>query len=118
VQLHTTGSGAISPAKACSGNNNARLVGHFTGGDPQRYRDPSWFVEAAEVMCTAHMAHKDDNDFIQASTLYRQLMSPTVQDHLVGNIVRHLGQGWTLLPGARGENLLVPVDLPPIRERE
>jgi hypothetical protein len=23
-------------SQACSGNNNARLVGHFTGGDPHR----------------------------------------------------------------------------------
>jgi hypothetical protein len=28
-------------------------------GDPQRYRDPSWFVEAAEIMRTAYEAHKD-----------------------------------------------------------
>ena len=39
--------------------------------DPQRYRDPSWFVEAAEIMRTAYEAHKDDNDFIQPGTLYR-----------------------------------------------
>jgi catalase len=39
--------------------------------DPQRYREPSWFVEAAEITRTAYMAHKDDNDFIQPGTLYR-----------------------------------------------
>ena len=61
--------------------------------DPQRYRDPSWFVEAAEIMRTAYMAHKDDNDFIQPGMLYRQVMSPTDRDHLVGNIVWHLSQG-------------------------
>ena len=61
--------------------------------DPQRYRDPSWFVEAAEIMRTAYEAHKDDNDFIQPGTLYRQVMSPTDRDHLVGNIVWHLSQG-------------------------
>src|SRR5258708_36802598 len=61
--------------------------------DPQRYRDPSWFVEAAEIMRTAYMAHKDDNEFIQPGTLYRQGMSPTDRDHLVGNIVWHLSQG-------------------------
>jgi catalase len=44
-------------------------------------------------MRTAHVAHKDDNDFIQPGTLYRQVMSPTDRDHLVGNIVRHLSQG-------------------------
>src|SRR6266478_5138144 len=33
--------------------------------DPQRYRDPGWFVEAGEIMRTAYVAHKDDDDFIQ-----------------------------------------------------
>jgi catalase len=61
--------------------------------DAQRYRDPSWFVEAAEIMRTAYVAHKDDDDFIQPGTLYRQVMSPTDRDHLVGNIVWQLSQG-------------------------
>ena len=61
--------------------------------DPQRYRDPSWFVEGAEIMRTAYEPHKDDNDFIQPGTLYRQVMTPTDRDHLVGNIVGHLSQG-------------------------
>jgi catalase len=61
--------------------------------DPQRYRDASWFVEAAEIMRTAYAAHKDDDDFIQPGTLYRQVMSRTDRDHLVGNIVWHLSQG-------------------------
>ena len=37
--------------------------------DPQRYRDPSWFVKGAEIMRTAYEAHQDDNDFIQPGTL-------------------------------------------------
>ena len=37
--------------------------------------------------------HKDDDDFIQPGTLYRQVMSPTDRDHLVENIVWHLSQG-------------------------
>jgi catalase len=50
-------------------------------------------VEAAEIMRTAYVAHKDDNDFIQPGTLYRQVMSQTDRDHLVANIVWHLSQG-------------------------
>jgi catalase len=50
-------------------------------------------VEAAEIMRTAYVAHRDDNDFIQPGTLYREVMSPTDRDHLVGNIVWHLSQG-------------------------
>jgi len=62
-------------------------------GDPQRYRDPSWFVESADIMRTAYEPHKDDDDFIQPGTLYRQVMTPTDRDHLVDNIVGHLSQG-------------------------
>jgi catalase len=61
--------------------------------DEQRYRDPSWFVESAEIMRTAYEAHKDDNDFIQPGTLYRQVMTPTERDHLVSNIAWNLTQG-------------------------
>jgi catalase len=61
--------------------------------DPQRYHDPSWFVEAAEIMRTAYVTHKDDDDFIQPGTLYRQVMSSTDRDHLVGNLVGHLSHG-------------------------
>jgi catalase len=60
--------------------------------DPQRYHDPSWLVEAGEIMRTAYVAHKDDNDFIQPGTLYREVMSPTDRDHLADNIVWHLSQ--------------------------
>jgi catalase len=61
--------------------------------DPQRYHDPSWLVEAGEIMRTAYVAHKDDNDFIQPGTLYRDVMSPADRDHLADNIVWHLSQG-------------------------
>jgi catalase len=60
--------------------------------DPHRYRDPGWFVEAAEIMRTAYEAHKDDDDFTQPGTLYRQVMTPTDRDHLAGNIAWHLSQ--------------------------
>jgi len=61
--------------------------------DPQRYHDPSWFVEGADIMRTAYTLRKDDSDFIQPGNLYRQVMSPTDRDHLVGNIVWHLSHG-------------------------
>ncbi len=61
--------------------------------DPQRYRDPSWLVEAGEIMRTAYVAHKDDNDFVQPGMLYRQVMAPSDREHLVSNIVGHLSQG-------------------------
>jgi len=61
--------------------------------DPRRYHDPSWGVEAAEIMRAASVAHRDDNDFVQPGMLYRQVMSATDRDHLVGNLVWHLSQG-------------------------
>jgi len=44
-------------------------------------------------MRTAYVAHKDEDDFIQPGTLYREVMTPTDRDHLAGNIVGHLSQG-------------------------
>ncbi len=61
--------------------------------DPERYSDPGWWVEAGEIMRTAYVAHRDDDDFIQAGLLYRQVMTPTDQDHLVSNIVGALSNG-------------------------
>jgi catalase len=61
--------------------------------DGERYRDPSWFVESAEIMRTAYEAHAEDNDFIQPGTLYREVMTPTDRDHLAANIASHLSQG-------------------------
>ncbi|MGW5364043.1 catalase [Actinopolymorpha pittospori] len=62
-------------------------------GDQQRYPDPSWFVESAEIMRTAYVAHRDDDDFVQPGTLYRQVLSSAEQDRLVENAVWHLSQG-------------------------
>ena len=78
-----------------SGNQPVYAPNSYGGpkADPQRHPDPSWFVEGAEITRTAYDAHKDDNDFVQAGMLYRQVMSPTDRDHLVGNIVWHLSQG-------------------------
>jgi len=57
------------------------------------------------------MAHKDDDDFIQPGTLYRQVMSPTDRDHLVGNIVWHLSQGVERFIQERAvKSYLYPVD--------
>jgi catalase len=61
--------------------------------DPEHASDPGWFVEAGEILRTAYVAHRDDDDFIQARTLYRNVMTPTDRDHLVDNIVGALSQG-------------------------
>jgi catalase len=60
--------------------------------DPKRYGDPNWFVEAADIMRTAYVAHREDNDFVQPGVLYREVMTPVDRANLVGNIVWHLSQ--------------------------
>src|SRR5207302_11348808 len=72
---------------------------------------PSWVVEGTEIMRTAYVPHKDDNDFIQPGTLYRQVLSPPERDHLVGNIVWNLSQGVERFIQERAvKNYLYPVD--------
>lgn len=63
--------------------------------DPVRYPDPHWYVDAGEMMRVAYQAHAEDNDFVQPGNLYRQVMSPSDRDHLVSNVVGHLGNGVT-----------------------
>ncbi|AUA16365.1 MULTISPECIES: catalase [Streptomyces] len=78
-----------------SGNQPVYAPNSYGGpkADPQRFRDPSWFTEAAEIMRAAYEAHPEDDDFVQPGMLYRQVMTQTDRDHLVGNIVAHLSQG-------------------------
>jgi catalase len=78
-----------------SGNQPVYAPNSYGGptADPQRYRDPSWMVEASEIMRTAYEPHKDDDDFIQPGTLYREVMTPTDREHLAANVVAHLHQG-------------------------
>jgi catalase len=61
--------------------------------DPMRYADPGWFVEAGEIARSASERHAEDDEFIQAGTLYRDVMSPTDRNHLVTNIVGHMADG-------------------------
>jgi catalase len=61
--------------------------------DSRRYNNPGWFVDAGEIMRSAYLAHSDDDDFVQPGILYREVMSPADRDHLVSNIVSHLGDG-------------------------
>ena len=60
--------------------------------DPQRYPEPSWFT-SGEIMHSASTLHAEDNDFVQAGNLYRDVMSETDREHLVNNIVTHMSQG-------------------------
>ena len=56
---------------------------------------PGWWVEAGEIGRYAYEQHRDDDDFVQAGTLYRDVMTPTDREHLVTNIVAHASEGVT-----------------------
>jgi catalase len=55
--------------------------------------DVTWFVEAGEMVRDAYVAHRDDDDFVQPGTLYREVMSDTDRRHLITNVVGHLSKG-------------------------
>ncbi|MEA2282233.1 MAG: catalase [Solirubrobacteraceae bacterium] len=60
--------------------------------DPDK-EPPTWYVEAAEIGRYVTTTHREDDDYSQAQTLYRQVMSDTDREHLATNIVAHAGDG-------------------------
>ena len=57
--------------------------------DPARAGTVAWTVQSGELVRSAYEKHSEDDDFGQASTLYRTVMSDADRDHLVANIVAH-----------------------------
>ncbi len=60
--------------------------------DTARYADDAVWAADGEFVRSAYTPHRDDSDFGQAGALYRDVMSDTDRDHLVGNIVGHASQ--------------------------
>jgi catalase len=60
--------------------------------DPSK-EQPLWRVEAAELGRYAYERHAEDDDFIQAGTLYRDVMNEVDRNHLASNIVAHASDG-------------------------
>lgn len=54
--------------------------------------EPGWLVEAGEIMRSAYTRRRDDDDFIQPGTLYREVLSDTDREHLAANAVGHATQ--------------------------
>ena len=77
-----------------SGNQPVYAPNSYSGprADTERYQDPSWFANG-ELLRSAYTLRAEDDDYGQAGTLYRKVLSPTEKDHLVSNIVGHLGTG-------------------------
>ncbi len=77
--------------------------------DPERYADGGWHT-SGEIMRSAYTRHAEDNDFGQAGTLYRKVLSATDRDHLVNNIVSHMSQGVERFIQERAVALWLQVD--------
>ncbi|MGH9065089.1 MAG: catalase [Acidimicrobiales bacterium] len=60
--------------------------------DPASYGDPAYQL-SGEIVRSAYRAHREDTDFVQPGTLYREVLSETDRDHMVTNIVGHASQG-------------------------
>ena len=61
-------------------------------------------------MRSAYQAHAEDTDFVQPGNFYRHTLSQTDRDHLVSNIVGHMGQNVERFVQERSINLWRQVD--------
>lgn len=52
---------------------------------------PAWMVDAGEMVRDAYTLRKDDDDFGQPGTLWREVLPGADKDGLVTNIVGHAG---------------------------
>jgi catalase len=77
--------------------------------NPPTHAEASWFV-SGEIMRSAYTLHAEDDDFGQAGALYRQVLSPMDQEHLVSNIVGHMSQGVERVVQERALKLWYQVD--------
>jgi catalase len=65
--------------------------------DPTINPDPSYGL-TGEIVRSAYQAHREDSDFVQPGSLYRDVMSETDRGHLLTNIVNHASHGPGLQP--------------------
>jgi catalase len=78
--------------------------------DPASGADLAWQVEAGEIGRYAYEKHADDDDFGQAGSLYREVMTPTDREHLASNIVEHLSDNVSADVQARAVSYWANVD--------
>jgi catalase len=74
------------------------------------FADPGWHVQAGEIGRYAYEAHAEDDDFVQARALWRDVLTPTLQEHLVHNVVAHLGHEVTDEVQARALDYWAAID--------
>ncbi len=73
-----------------SGRQPVYAPNRFGGpvADPS-FAETVWGVEGGEMIRTAYLAHREDDDFGQAGTLWRTVLHDSARDRLVSNIVGH-----------------------------
>ena len=76
-----------------SGNQPVYAPNSYGGpqADPA-YEEPSW-QSSGDLVRSAYTLHAEDNDFGQAGTFYRTVLSQTDREHLASNIIGHMSQG-------------------------
>jgi catalase len=63
--------------------------------DPERYGEAHHQQVSGQLTRSPHRLHAEDDDFGQAGTLWRKVLSEQDRDNLVANVVGHLSQGVT-----------------------
>jgi catalase len=72
-----------------SGSQPVYAPNSYGGPKADELPDPGWFT-SGEMVRAAPELRADDDDFLQARNLYRDVMSDADRRHLAGNIVAHL----------------------------
>jgi catalase len=60
--------------------------------DPARYVEPTWDV-TGEIVRSAQQLHSEDDDYGQAGSLYRDVLSADDREHLIANLAGALSDG-------------------------
>jgi catalase len=74
-----------------SGNQPTYAPNSYGGpqADPSRYSDTAWHTEGGEIARYAYVKHREDDDFSQATTMWRKVLDDDAKNRLVSNIVGH-----------------------------
>ena len=62
--------------------------------DSEHNKPASWYADG-DIMRSAYVPRRDDNDFVQAGTMVRDVLDDAARDRLVSNVVGHLLNGVT-----------------------
>ncbi|MBA0127789.1 catalase [Haloechinothrix sp. YIM 98757] len=63
--------------------------------DTARFGEPAGWETSGEMVHAAYTKRRDDDDFIQAGTLVREVMDDAARERLVSNVAGHLSNGVT-----------------------